>query len=227
MPNLIIEGEDSVAKLVNQTDYNTRHRTSQTKTKTILPDMIGFPIDEELKQMAESVYNRMGRPIKKDKGRLYMVFVCIHCAMKELDRIHFPKELANMVGVPSNKISSMMNTLSWSKTKTADQTGYESPLRLYSIENYISLLGDRLNIPPLIVEESQKLIIRLTGVELGLTDIQQDMLASAAIIYISSVLNINDTVYSDEDFKPYVLTTNGKPGKIDTWVNILSELDTN
>ena len=125
LPSLISESRGSLASLdvvfnqeeINEMDgfiydkINIEQLSSEntegekrTCEKTILPDLLGINLSDDIKQKANEFYKRMNFPTKRKKNRKKILFYCSLQALNDLQIIMDPRDLALMVGLDKNDI---------------------------------------------------------------------------------------------------------------------------
>ncbi len=176
MATIINNGDGSV-EVVYEIPQNGKRRTSQSGTKSILPDMEVLSLDSEIKREAERIYIEMNRPTRKDKTRLELVFACLHFAYAKRNQINSSKELAIIVGIEPTNISKIIGKFSLSKV------GYHFEQRFYGIVEYIEFFSKKINLSFQISSMSIDIGHSLVEKHPELEELQPDLVASAIIIY--------------------------------------------
>nr|QBK91143.1 MAG: transcription initiation factor IIB [Pithovirus LCPAC202] len=214
----IIDNEDGSVEVVFDIPQNGKRRTSQSGTKSILPDMEVLSLDTEIKQEAERIYIEMNRPTRKDKTRLELVFACLHFAYAKRNQINSSKELAVIVGINPANISKIIGKFSLSKV------GYHFDQRFYGIVEYIKFLSGKINLPFQTLSMSVGIGTSLVEKRPSLEELQPDLVASAIIIYnLSMITNSEETVKTNKNALLELVICNQK--KLDQMIKTIAEYD--
>lgn len=211
----IIENGDGSVKVIYES--NSLTKTIKNGTKSILPDMESLQLDDKIKQEAEKVYVEMGRPTRKDKTRLELVFACLHFAYAKWNQINSSKELANIVGINSNDIPKIIGKFSLSKV------GYHFEQRFYSIPEYISFLSDKIQLSYPSKTLSLEIGSGLVKKRPNLIELQPDLVAGAIIIYTLGTITNSDQLENEKQKLINLIICNQK--KMDQMIKLIGEYD--
>jgi hypothetical protein len=173
MNHLIDENGD----IIEGGEYSDRYRIPKISSKSILPDMLKIELPEEIKSKAEEVYKSMGSPVRKDTERKRMVFCCVLFAYAELDIIHSPRRLVDIIGINLADFPRCINKYSMSKVN------YHPPQRFYSVTDYIIFLGKNLNVDSNLIKFMTRCSAVMESRE-AVMDKPPDVLAAGIILYI-------------------------------------------
>lgn len=89
--------------------------------RSILPDLARYPLTDDIKNMADVIYNKMRPQTRRGKVRTQMIFYCVYCAHLELKREVNPVKLGKVFDLTPGQVQkchSMFAPL---------QTGYFPP----------------------------------------------------------------------------------------------------
>ena len=100
--------------------YGDSHVVSHSE-RSILTDLRSYPFTDDIKNMADVVYNKMRYQVRRGKIRDQLLFYCVYCAYCELKRSVNPVQLGKSFGLTQGEVQrcdSLFSPL---------QTGYRKP----------------------------------------------------------------------------------------------------
>lgn len=89
--------------------------------RSILPELKAYSFTDDIKNMADVVYNKMRSQVRRGKIRDQLLFYCVYCAHCELKRNVNPIQLGKLFGLTQGEVQrcdSLFSPL---------QTGYRKP----------------------------------------------------------------------------------------------------
>jgi hypothetical protein len=104
---------------------------SNNSEKTIRPELDGYFFDDEIKNVADSIYNKMVYQVRRGKVRTKLIFYCIYCAHLELKRDVNPTQLGKIFGLTQGEVQKCDSLFS------PLQTGYRAPTTIISPLQYL------------------------------------------------------------------------------------------
>lgn len=139
---------------VDQKSKN-KTRTTPKSEPSILKDMIGLPYSDNIKQHANSIFNRFNsNKTYRSQRRVKLIFYCIYNAHKELDLNVNPTEVAIAVGMDPRNCSKALSLFS------EVETGYRPPQISSTPQHFLPGYCDKLEIKD---EEAFQAIMDLAG----------------------------------------------------------------
>lgn len=136
------------------TDQSIGRRSSGNVGKTIEPELKLLDLTEDIKAEAARVFHAMGAPTKKDQRRKEMIMACILIAMAQLNRVHSPKKIAQLLDIDSKKISKIMCEYAVSRTN------YHWPQRIYTPRQHMTYILNQSQLPSCYQNDAYNLLSR-------------------------------------------------------------------
>lgn len=162
--------------------YGSTH-VYNNRSRSILKDLQKYALEEEIKNSANAIYNKMYPLVRRGKRRDSLLFYCVSCAYKEAKRIFDPFELGEMFKLDSSAVQKTDSIFSQTKT------GYSPPLIVYSPLDFIPFFGKKLNL----TEESCQEVLILAA---NIINKKPEILENAPQVVAAGILD-------------YYTTTNG------------------
>lgn len=163
---------DIMDEYEDQVEY--KHRLKNDKNnKTILTDLNDLSIPEEIKLKADELYKYDGCPNHRGKPRKLMIFTYLYMAYNELEFEYVPLDIANLLGIKFNEISSAVKYIQNEKYQIVIKT----PL------NYVNYLANLYNFSDQFREKFRNYLEKIyLGNELDFDDYAPYMVTIVAFI---------------------------------------------
>jgi transcription initiation factor TFIIIB Brf1 subunit/transcription initiation factor TFIIB len=109
--------------------------------RSILTDMEGIPLTDDIKNKAESIYKNMtSSGVNRKRKRKYVVFYCLYEAHRELHLTVDPRALAQSIGLSKGDVTKAVSMCS------PMQTGYRPVAETTSPLQVIPILCEKFSI---------------------------------------------------------------------------------
>lgn len=113
------------------TGYQSNNYVYNNNTRNILQGLKPYTFSEEIKNMADTIYNKMVYRVRRKKIRNQLLFYCVYCAHIELGIFVNPVKLGLVFDLNSGEIQKCDSLFS------PLQTGYCPPAQNISPINYL------------------------------------------------------------------------------------------
>lgn len=130
---------DDYEETVFCNNYGSSH-VYNNRSRSILKDLQKYALEDEIKNSANVIYNKMIRNVRRGRRRDSLLFYCVSSAYKEAKRIFDPFELGKMFDLTSSEVQKTDSIFSQTKT------GYSPPFIVYSPLDFIPYFGEKLNL---------------------------------------------------------------------------------
>jgi len=148
---------DAISDDVNDDDKNFYNgfgdwgHTSRNTERSILTDLNKYRFDNDIKNRADVVYNKIIYQVRRGRKRLQLLFYCVYCAHLELERDVDPIELGAVFGLKQGEVQKCYSLFS------PLQTDYHPPSKNTSPLTYLPGYCDRLKLSQEAIEDIKKI----------------------------------------------------------------------
>lgn len=186
IPQNSLDTEDS---LTFHNGYGEWKGHSITKTtRSILSDLAQYPYDDDIKNRADVIFNKMEYRVRRSTIRLQLLFYCVYCAHLELSREADPTEIGNRFGLTSGQIQKCHSLFA------PLQTGYNPPVIVASPCTYVPGFFRKLGLSEEIVEDA---IVNLKSILAKDRNLEQENPQTVAAGYLRYYMFINGIACDD------------------------------
>lgn len=152
---------------------------SNKKEHSILPDLKEYHFDDDIKNKADVIYNKMYYQVRRGKVRLQLVFYCTYCAHLELKRNVNPIQLGSIFGLTSSEVQKCYSQFSYL------QTGYRAPSKNISPIELLPGYCEKLNFSQEAIDDIKKLSTNILKKDPTLYEESPQTVASGLLRYYS------------------------------------------
>lgn len=144
--------------------YESNGYNTSTPVKGIMVQLATIPLPDEIRQLANQIYLRMGSPIRRGKERLLLIYYCISSAYRECRCPFDDLELCKQLNIQFNATRSVENKFGQL------QTGYRPPPCVGEVENLLLTYGEKLGLDSDVIDLMTKKYHELLAKEKLLMD---------------------------------------------------------
>lgn len=151
-----LEQIEECEEIIHSNNINNIFPSQAKSKRSILPDLRNHPFSDEIKNMADVVYNKMKHQVRRGNIRNRLVYFCVYSAHLELDYEVDPLKLGKQFGLTSGEVqkcSSIFSPL---------QTGYNPPTRHATPLTFIPTIWSTMELPesflPTIINDANHIL---------------------------------------------------------------------
>jgi transcription initiation factor TFIIIB Brf1 subunit/transcription initiation factor TFIIB len=152
--------------------------------RTILPDLRSHPYSDDIKNQADTIYNKMIPRVRRGKIRAQLLFYCVYCAHLELDRDVNPLHLGVHFGLSSGDVQRCDSIFS------PLQTGYKPPNKNTTALKYLPEYCRSMNISDDAIDNITKTATLILKKDLSLHQESPQTVAAGLLRYITEIKGI-------------------------------------
>ena len=186
----LYQGDENLDEQVffGQYDEESQYCVAAKARRTILGDMKTYPIPDDVKNRADSIYNKMRYQVRRGKIRCQMLFFCTYCAFLELNRDVDPMLLGEIFGLTQGEIQKCDSLFS------PLQTGYKPPSVYVSPLGYLPGYCEKIDLDENSIKELVTLSKSILDKDPGLTQENPQTVAAGLFRYfiVTNGISVTD-----------------------------------
>ena len=156
--------------------YGESHVVSHTE-RSILSDLKPHPFTDDIKNMADVIFNKMRYQVRRGKIRDQLLFYCVYCSHCELRRDVNPIQLGKHFGLTQGEVQkcdSMFSPL---------QTGYRKPEMMITPLDYLPDYCSAINLSQEAIEDILRMATSIITKDPALLQENPQTVASGLLRY--------------------------------------------
>ena len=170
---------------------NPGYASGRNSDRSILKEMDGLAISDEVKMMAESIFMKLNPMTKRGNRRKQLLFFCVYFSLVELGAPQDPKKIAQLVGIKPSGITKAFSMFSEA------QTGYRPPSLYITPIHLIPQYCESLHLTPETTQEIINFAQTILDKEPNLKEKFPQKVAGGLILYY---LTINGVTLNRKEF---------------------------
>jgi hypothetical protein len=182
--------------------------------RTIIPDLKSYMFPDDIKNQADTIYNKMRYQVRRGKIRNQMLFFCVYNAHIELGRDVNPIQLGAQFGLNQGEVQrcdSLFSPL---------QTGYRPPSKNTSPLGYLPDYCQNMDLSQEAIDEMMKMSVNILHKEPALYQENPQTVAAGLLRYFT----VTNGVITDDPQK-ITRVTNRSTVTIDGMFRRISAID--